>query len=102
MVKEWPRQQALTKVAVKKERPLEEKVLADVNKKLSEIEKMLEPALENSSLSSTTKEAEQTAHAVVKVCVSLVTFCCVQTNFNIEGPLCERFTIRQARLWGFR
>lgn len=68
MVKEWPHQQARTRVAVKKERPLEEKVLADVKQKVSEIEKMLKPALENSSLSRTTKEAEQTAHAVAKVC----------------------------------
>ncbi len=73
MVREWPRRQAQTKAAMKKERPLEEKVLADVRKRVSQIEKMLKPALENSSLSSnTTKEAEQTAHAVAKVCVQSV------------------------------
>lgn len=69
MVRDWPHQQAQTKAAMKKERHLEEKVLADVRKKVSEIEKMLKPALENSTLSSTTKEAEQTAHTVAKVCV---------------------------------
>uniref|UniRef100_A0A3Q3MJJ9 Laminin, gamma 3 n=1 Tax=Mastacembelus armatus TaxID=205130 RepID=A0A3Q3MJJ9_9TELE len=64
--KEWPRQHAQTKAALKKERPLEGKVLVDVKKRVSQIEKMLKPALENSSL-STTKEAEQRAHAVAKV-----------------------------------
>ena len=74
MVREWPRRQAQTQAAMKKERPLEEKVLADVRKRVSQIEKMLKPALENSSLSSnTTKEAERTAHAVAKVCVQSVT-----------------------------
>ncbi|XP_056260145.1 laminin subunit gamma-3 [Seriola aureovittata] len=67
MVREWPRRQAQTKAAVKKEKPLEEKVLADVRKRVSQIEKMLKPALENSSLSSnTTKEAERAAHALAK------------------------------------
>jgi len=70
MAREWPRRQAQTKTALKKERPLQDKVLADVRKKLSQIEKTLNPALENLNLSSdTTKEAEQTAHAVAKVCV---------------------------------
>uniref|UniRef100_A0A8C4NVY6 Laminin, gamma 3 n=1 Tax=Dicentrarchus labrax TaxID=13489 RepID=A0A8C4NVY6_DICLA len=72
MVREWPRRQAQTHTAIKKEKPLEEKVLADVRRRVSQIEKILEPALENSSLSSnTTKEVEQTAHAVAKVCVHL-------------------------------
>ncbi|XP_023279771.1 laminin subunit gamma-3 [Seriola lalandi dorsalis] len=67
MVREWPRRQAQTKAAVKKEKPLEEKVLADVRKRVSQIEKMLKPALENSSLSSNiTKEAERAAHALAK------------------------------------
>ncbi|XP_031173603.1 laminin subunit gamma-3 [Sander lucioperca] len=74
MVREWPRQQAQTKAAMKKERPLEEKVLADVRKRVSQIGKMLKPALENSSLSSnTTKEAEQTAHAVAKESKAILT-----------------------------
>ncbi|XP_034753093.1 laminin subunit gamma-3 isoform X2 [Etheostoma cragini] len=74
MVREWPRQQAQTKAAIKKERPLEEKVLADVRKRVSQIAKMLIPALENSSLSSnTTKEAEQTAHAVAKESKAILT-----------------------------
>ncbi|XP_056158054.1 laminin subunit gamma-3-like, partial [Lampris incognitus] len=67
MQREWPRREAQTKIAVKKERPLGEKVLADVRKKVKQMEKMLKPALENTSLSSTTaKEAEDTAHAVAK------------------------------------
>lgn len=70
MVREWPRQQAQTKAAMKKERPLEEKVLAEVKKRVSQIEETLKPALESSSFSSnTTKEVEKTAHAVAKVCV---------------------------------
>lgn len=73
MVMEWPRRRAQTQAAMKKERPLEEKVLADVRKRVSQIEKMLKPALDNSSVSSnTTKEAERTAHAVAKVCVQSV------------------------------
>uniref|UniRef100_A0A3Q1H167 Laminin, gamma 3 n=1 Tax=Acanthochromis polyacanthus TaxID=80966 RepID=A0A3Q1H167_9TELE len=64
---EWPRRRTQTKAAMKKEKPLQEKVLVDVRKRVSQIEKMLKPALENSSLSSNiTKEAEQTAHAVAK------------------------------------
>lgn len=67
MVREWPRQQAQTKASIKKEKPLEEKVLADVRRKVSQIKEMLEPALQNSSLSSNiTQQAEHTAHAVAK------------------------------------
>lgn len=73
MVREWPRRQAQTKAAMKKERPLEEKVLAEVKKRVSQIEETLKPALESSSFSSnTTKEVQQTAHAVAKVCVCAV------------------------------
>lgn len=73
MVTEWPRQQAQTKTAMKKEKPLKEKVLAEVRKRVSQIEKKLNPALGNSSLfSNTTKEAEQTAHSVAKVCKDMV------------------------------
>lgn len=68
MVTQWPRQQAQTKAAIKKARPLEEKILPDVRKKVAETEKMLKPALEHSNISSSTaKDAEQKAHAVVKV-----------------------------------
>lgn len=49
MVKEWPRQQLQTKAVLKKERPLREKVLADVKRKMAQVEEMLKPALENSS-----------------------------------------------------
>ncbi|XP_073334366.1 laminin subunit gamma-3 [Pagrus major] len=74
MVREWPRRQTQTQAAMKKERPLEEKVLADVRKRVSQIEKTLKPALENSSLSSnTTKEAERTAHAVAKESKAILT-----------------------------
>lgn len=74
MVAEWPRRQAQTKAAMKKEKPLQEKVLVDVRKRVSQIEKMLKPALENSSLSSnTTKEAEQTAHTVAKDSKAILT-----------------------------
>uniref|UniRef100_A0A672HK63 Laminin, gamma 3 n=1 Tax=Salarias fasciatus TaxID=181472 RepID=A0A672HK63_SALFA len=68
MAAEWPRRQSQTKVALKKEKPLEEKVLADVRRKVSQIEKMIKPALENASLAgNTSKEAELTAGAVAEV-----------------------------------
>uniref|UniRef100_UPI0037E9A314 laminin subunit gamma-3 n=1 Tax=Semicossyphus pulcher TaxID=241346 RepID=UPI0037E9A314 len=74
MVKEWPSRQAQTQAALKKKKPLEEKVLVDVRKKVSQIKKTLKPALENSSLSSnTSKEAEQTAHAVAKESKAVLT-----------------------------
>lgn len=74
MVREWPRQQAQTQTALRKEKPLEEKVLADVRKRVSQVEKTLKPALQNSSLSSNTaKEAEQTAHAVAKESKAILT-----------------------------
>ncbi|KAM3873803.1 laminin subunit gamma-3 [Diretmus argenteus] len=67
MQREWPRREAQTKAAMRKEKPLGEKVLADVKKKVKQIEKVLKPALENTSLSNTTaKEAERTAHTVEK------------------------------------
>lgn len=81
MEREWPHREAQTKAALKKERPLQEKVLADVKRKVTQVEKMLKPALENSSLSANiTREAEQTAHAMAKVqpcvaCVSLLEWC---------------------------
>lgn len=60
---------------MKKKRPLEEKVLAEVKKRVAQIEETLKPALENSSFSSnTTKEAEQTAYAVAKVRTQLFDF----------------------------
>ncbi|KAM8829151.1 laminin subunit gamma-3 isoform 2-T2 [Spinachia spinachia] len=70
MAREFPRRQTQTKAAMKKGRPLEEKVLADVRKKVSQIEKMLE----NSSLSSNaTKEAQRRAHAVAKESKAILT-----------------------------
>ncbi|KAM6902929.1 laminin subunit gamma-3 [Xenentodon cancila] len=67
MVDEWPRQQAQTKGAIKKVRPLQERVLADVRKRVSQIKTMLQPAVENASHSSNaTKEAEQKAHDLAK------------------------------------
>ncbi|XP_053267613.1 laminin subunit gamma-3 [Pleuronectes platessa] len=74
MVREWPHRQVQTKAAMKKEKPLEEKVLADVRKRVSQIKEMIKPALENSSLSSiTTKEAEQTAQDVAKESKAVLT-----------------------------
>ncbi|TKS84714.1 Laminin subunit gamma-3 [Collichthys lucidus] len=74
MAMEWPRREVQTKSAMKKEKPLGDKVLADVRKKVSQIEKTLKPALENSSLSNNiTKEAEQTAHAVAKETKAILT-----------------------------
>lgn len=68
MVSEWPRRRAQTQSALKKERPLEDKILASIEKKVSHIQEMLEPAAENSSLSrKVAKEAAETADAVAKV-----------------------------------
>ncbi|XP_061913004.1 laminin subunit gamma-3 [Entelurus aequoreus] len=67
MVREWPHRQAQTKAAMKKERPLKDKVLAVVTKRISEIETILEPALENSSLArNASGEAELTANIVAQ------------------------------------
>ncbi|XP_076014828.1 laminin subunit gamma-3 isoform X2 [Genypterus blacodes] len=67
MEREWPHRESQTRAAMKKEKPLQEKVLTDVRRKLTQVEKMLKSALENSSLSAnTTKEVEETAHAVAK------------------------------------
>lgn len=77
MVRVWPIQQAQTTAAIKKAKPLEEKVLADVKTKVSEIETMLKSALENSTLSNITKEAEQAAHDVAKV----------QAMSRVSGPV---------------
>ncbi|XP_032425902.1 laminin subunit gamma-3 [Xiphophorus hellerii] len=74
MVKEWPRRQAQTKTALKKQRPQEEKVLSEVRKKVKQIEKMLDPARENASLTrNITKEAEQMAHDVAKGSKAILT-----------------------------
>ena len=68
MERDWPRLQAQTRLAVKKERPLEEKVLADVRKKVKQVEKMLNPALGNTRLSNATAhEALETATAAANV-----------------------------------
>lgn len=83
MAREWPRQQAQTQAAMKKERPLQEKVLNDINKRVSQIVEVLKPALENSSFSSNiTAEAEQTAHDVAKVCLENRTEICPVYLFN--------------------
>lgn len=76
MASEWPRQQAQTQAALKKEKPLEDRILAAIEKRVSHIEEMLKPAEENSSVSrNVTREAEETAQAVAKVCLSQA--CCV-------------------------
>ncbi|KAJ3605945.1 hypothetical protein NHX12_027988 [Muraenolepis orangiensis] len=67
MARDWPRLEAQTRLAVKKERPLEEKVLADVRKKVKQVEKTLRPARENTDLSNATAhEARETAMATTK------------------------------------
>ncbi|XP_034047896.1 LOW QUALITY PROTEIN: laminin subunit gamma-3 [Thalassophryne amazonica] len=74
MLREWPRLQAQTKAAVRKRRPLEEKVLADVRKKVKQIENLLKPAVENSSLfANSSKVAKHTAHAVAKESKAVLT-----------------------------
>ena len=83
MVREWPHRQAQTKAAMKKERPLEEKVLADVRKRVSQIKGMIKPALENSSLSSNiTTEAKQTAQDAAKA-REFVFVCHVNCGFGL-------------------
>lgn len=76
MVSEWPRQQAQTQSALKKKKPLEEKILAAIEKRVSHLEEMLKPAAENSSVSQNImKEAEETAQAVAKVCIFQLLMC---------------------------
>lgn len=73
MVKEWPRQQLQTKAVLKKERPLREKVLADVKRKLVQVEEMIKPALENSSeAANISHTAEQIAESSVRESKSLL------------------------------
>lgn len=73
MVTEWPRQHAQTKAAMKKIRPLEEKVLAEVRKRIKHNEKILDPAVEKSKLTyNTTMEAKQMAENVAQVRVWLL------------------------------
>lgn len=68
MVAEWPRRQAQTKAAVKKAKPLGEKILEDIRKRTSQVGETIKPAMENSTLArNTSKEAEHIAHALVKV-----------------------------------
>ncbi|XP_070408564.1 laminin subunit gamma-3 isoform X2 [Nothobranchius furzeri] len=67
MVAQWPHQQAQTRAAVKKVRPLEDKVLVEVRKTVQKVEKALEAAVENSNLViNTTKEAEHIAQAAAQ------------------------------------
>ncbi|KAM6984916.1 laminin subunit gamma-3 [Aplochiton taeniatus] len=65
--REWPTREAKTKVAVKKEKLLEKKVLAEVRKRVMQVEKIVKPSMENATLSNTTAtEAELKAHMIVK------------------------------------
>ncbi|XP_057674386.1 laminin subunit gamma-3 [Corythoichthys intestinalis] len=67
MAREWPRLQAQTRAALKKKKPLEDKVLAGVTNLASEIREMLRPARENSRLAkNASREAEQTAGTVAE------------------------------------
>ncbi|KAJ3605088.1 hypothetical protein NHX12_027138 [Muraenolepis orangiensis] len=72
MARDWPRLEAQTWLAVKKEQPLEEKVLADVRKKVNQVGKMLKPALENTDLfNATAQEARETGMAAANVDVAV-------------------------------
>lgn len=74
MAAEWPRRQSQTKAAMKKEKPLQEKVLADVRRKASQIGNAIEPALETSgSARNASREAEITADAVAKESKAILT-----------------------------
>lgn len=71
MASEWPRQQAQTRSALKKERPLEDKILATIEKRVSHLQEILTPAVENSSAArDVAREADETAQPVAKVRVS--------------------------------
>lgn len=86
MVKEWPQRQAQTKAALKRKKPLEEKVLAEVRRRASQINRTLKPALDNSSASSNiTKEVEQMANTVAKVCVCVCNLIFVKRLRNLVG-----------------
>lgn len=86
MVKEWPQRQAQTKAALKRKKPLEEKVLAEVRRRASQINRTLKPALDNSSASSNiTKEVEQMANTVAKVCVCVCNLIFVKCLRNLVG-----------------
>lgn len=81
MVSEWPHRRAQTQSALKKERPLEDKILASIEKRVSYIQEMLEPAAENSSASrNVAKEAAETAEAVAKVRI-----CCTSVHAAFLG-----------------
>lgn len=92
MVSKWPRQQAQTQSALKKKRPLEDKILAAIEKRVSHIEEMLKPAAENSSVSrNIMKEAEETAQAVAKVRFTKLLMCyrmSISNFFVLFFPLC--------------
>lgn len=84
MVSEWPRQQAQTQSALKKKRPMEDKILAAIEKRVSHIKEMLKPAAENSSVSrNIMKEAEETAQAVAKVCISQLSMSCEMSMYKL-------------------
>ncbi|KAG7477256.1 hypothetical protein MATL_G00092200 [Megalops atlanticus] len=67
MKNEWPRKFAQTKAATKKSRMVEERILGDARKKTKQGERMVKPALDNSTLSNTTAaQAETLANTVSK------------------------------------
>ncbi|KAJ8339181.1 hypothetical protein SKAU_G00359670 [Synaphobranchus kaupii] len=67
MRKEWPRMHAQTKAAVKKERMVEERILGDARKKAKQAERIVKPALDNSTLSnSTASQAKSLSDTVSK------------------------------------
>ncbi|XP_077478681.1 laminin subunit gamma-3 [Stigmatopora argus] len=94
MAREWPRLQVQTSASLKKTKPLEDKVLAGVNNLASEIQEILQPAIENSRLATNASlDAEQTANAVAEESKAVLTqakhtkTACVQLNAHVESAL---------------
>ncbi|KAG9354246.1 hypothetical protein JZ751_012370, partial [Albula glossodonta] len=67
MRKGWPRTLTQTKASLKKERMVEDKILGDAKKKTKQAERILKPALENSTLSNTTaSQAKSLTDTILK------------------------------------
>uniref|UniRef100_A0A8C2ERP3 Laminin, gamma 3 n=1 Tax=Cyprinus carpio TaxID=7962 RepID=A0A8C2ERP3_CYPCA len=68
MEQDWPRLPTYSKGYLKREKMLKEKTLVDVKKRIKQTERMIKPAVENATaVSSTAKQAEESADAVAKV-----------------------------------
>ena len=102
MERDWPRLQAQTRLAVKKERPLEEKVLADIRKKVKQVEKMLNPALGNTRLSNATAhEARETATAAANVRLKGQRSSGARGMLPLEDRIISRVPTRTSSVPGF-